>query len=296
MVGMEKGNRNILKGHLIGGSFILPIKKILCLNGNGGSHSKSEERSHSPSYIVLKYKGGIEMLKFYKNDYGQEMDKDKFMSLQSLIKNNDGLFKSDKQGRFILWKWTIDDLEEMGEGHWINNFIGVKEGHKYIVVDGFYSFSHGRGKGHRPASFCYEMDAHGVVARYKSRYTGDGDSYSLKSVEKDWERAVETPIETNTEAHREVSEAPESKWIGEVGERLTDLKLMVKYVNGFDGQFGFTYVYKMEDEDGNQFTWFTQKSLEQGQSYIVRGTVKKHDEFRGVKQTVLTRCHLKEVS
>ena len=44
------------------------------------------------------------------------------------------------------------------------------------------------------------------------------------------------------------------------------------------------------------FTWFPSKyvSAEIGDVYQVKATVKKHDEWRGRKQTLLTRCMLME--
>ena len=43
--------------------------------------------------------------------------------------------------------------------------------------------------------------------------------------------------------------------------------------------------------------WFTAKDLdlEKGQAVDLTGTVKKHEEFRGVKTTQLSRCIVKEV-
>jgi hypothetical protein len=43
--------------------------------------------------------------------------------------------------------------------------------------------------------------------------------------------------------------------------------------------------------------WFTAKDLdlEKGAVVDLTGTVKKHEEFRGVKTTQLSRCIIKEV-
>lgn len=52
-------------------------------------------------------------------------------------------------------------------------------------------------------------------------------------------------------------------------------------------------IYKFADADGNIFLWKTQKYIDEDDK-IARlvGTVKAHDEFRGVKQTHLTRCKI----
>lgn len=54
-----------------------------------------------------------------------------------------------------------------------------------------------------------------------------------------------------------------------------------------------TWIYKFTDGK-SQFVWFTGfKDIEVSQTCKLTGTVKKLDEFNGVKQTVVTRCKLK---
>jgi hypothetical protein len=81
------------------------------------------------------------------------------------------------------------------------------------------------------------------------------------------------------------------KHVGTVGERLRNLKLKVVRVIPREGQYGVTYITALEDQDGNQFTWFASGlELTAGESYTVTGTVKSHGDFKGIAQTVLTRC------
>ncbi len=47
----------------------------------------------------------------------------------------------------------------------------------------------------------------------------------------------------------------------------------------------------MVDEAGNIFVWKTGNWIEE-ESFIITGTVKKHEEFHGIKQTELTRCRI----
>jgi hypothetical protein len=237
---------------------------------------------------ITQRKGEVEM-EFYKNSYGEEMGKDQFMSLQSLIKNG-GLWKSEKQGKFILWKWTQD--EEFVKDCWIAQHGVYKEGMKYVIIDGFYSFGHGHGRGHRPALFLYELDSLGVVARYKGKYVGDVNNggTSLDKVILDWER--ETPAQPLSKA----PEAPErvksnSKHVGSVGERLKGLEVTVTFVKQFESEWGISTLHKFVDAEGNIFTWFSSsKVLELGNKYRMNAGIKKHEEYKEEKQTVLTRC------
>jgi hypothetical protein len=68
-------------------------------------------------------------------------------------------------------------------------------------------------------------------------------------------------------------------------------ELTVTKIIPSQSDFGSVSIHKMVDASGNIATWFsTGKELEAGKTYKITGTVKKHHEFRGIKQTVLTRC------
>lgn len=85
-----------------------------------------------------------------------------------------------------------------------------------------------------------------------------------------------------------------SEFVGEVGERI-DIAIRVERKSNFDGRYGTTNVYKMVDESGNIYSWFTTTSpMEAGKNYIIRGTVKEHTRYKNEKQTVLTRCKVLE--
>lgn len=228
-------------------------------------------------------------MEFYRNSFGEEMDKEKFMSLQSLIKNNDGLWKSEKQGNFFSKKWTED--EDFVKDSWITTFEIAKAGMKYIIVDGFNSFGHGGGRGHRPITYLYEIDHAGIVARYRTRHTGDINKggTSLKSVEEDWRR-TETPEAPQTS--QEAPEAPKkvSEYVGNAGDKLKQIELPLVFTTGYDTDFGYCVIHKFEDEAGNVLIWkTTSRALEAGKKYRFNATIKEHKEYNDTKQTILTR-------
>lgn len=88
-----------------------------------------------------------------------------------------------------------------------------------------------------------------------------------------------------------------SDYIGTVGEKITvkatcDHKAWYE-VSAFRG-YGTTtmYAHSFKDADGNILVWKTSKSGDwiKGDHVQVTGTIKDHSEYKGVKQTVLTRC------
>lgn len=87
-----------------------------------------------------------------------------------------------------------------------------------------------------------------------------------------------------------------SEYIGEVGERLRNLTAVYKSCRGFMGKYGWTNIHTFQRGE-DVLVWFTacDIELEYGTVVDLTGTVKKHEEFRGVKTTQLSRCIIKEV-
>jgi len=86
-----------------------------------------------------------------------------------------------------------------------------------------------------------------------------------------------------------------SEWIGEVGDKVKDIKVQLIRKYSMDGRYGLTTLYSFQDESGNILNWWTTtyKEIEVGQwTTIKTATIKKLDEYKGVKQTVLTRAKL----
>jgi hypothetical protein len=85
-----------------------------------------------------------------------------------------------------------------------------------------------------------------------------------------------------------------NEYFGEIKKRY-DLELTVKSISGFDGEWGYTTIYKMRDQENRAFSWFStsQKvSLDEGETYKCKATVKAHKEWNDWKETVLTRLNL----
>ena len=88
-----------------------------------------------------------------------------------------------------------------------------------------------------------------------------------------------------------------SEYVGEVGERLRNITAIYKSCRGFEGRFGWTNIYTFESEE-NILVWFTSSelTLKKGDIVNLTGTIKKHEEFRGVKTTQLSRCIVKTIA
>jgi len=81
-----------------------------------------------------------------------------------------------------------------------------------------------------------------------------------------------------------------SRFIGEVGKRECFMLTVTKHLT-FDGQYGVTHLYLFHDADGNVFKWMASRGqdFDVGRTYTGMATVKKHDDYKGIKQNVITR-------
>lgn len=95
-------------------------------------------------------------------------------------------------------------------------------------------------------------------------------------------------LEKQVELQNDRAKAADSVHFGQVGDRVV-LELKVERVFETETQWGCTYITQLADADGNRFKWFGSYGLEIGDTYVGRWTVKGHDEYKGVKETVLSR-------
>jgi hypothetical protein len=90
------------------------------------------------------------------------------------------------------------------------------------------------------------------------------------------------------------SNTPISSHIGTIGGHFQAL-VTLKGIHPYETQWGAGNMHIFNDEKGNVLVWYTSSStgFNEGDSALVKGKVKKHSEFRGIKQTQIT--HVKRV-
>jgi transcriptional regulator of NAD metabolism len=86
-----------------------------------------------------------------------------------------------------------------------------------------------------------------------------------------------------------------SKFFATEGDKVV-VKATLMMSREIEGNYGCTTMMKFVSEAGNALTWFASGSFAEGtwvigSEYILAGTVKKNEEYQGLKQTVLTRCN-----
>ena len=95
-------------------------------------------------------------------------------------------------------------------------------------------------------------------------------------------------------AREKAREQEKSEHYGVVGNRYKDIEVKsVNLVTSWEGQFGYTYIYKIVTADDFVLTWKTSNYLylENNEKFSsITFTVKAHSEYRGQNQTEVTRC------
>ena len=96
-------------------------------------------------------------------------------------------------------------------------------------------------------------------------------------------------IKEKIESYRPAA-AP-SEWIGVEGEKI-EVPATCVSIREFEGAFGLSQVFTFNDEEGNVIVWFSAShpDISVGDSGILKAGVKAHTEYKGQKQTQITRA------
>lgn len=81
-----------------------------------------------------------------------------------------------------------------------------------------------------------------------------------------------------------------NEWVGDIKQRM-EFEVRVVSIKVIDGYYNPVRIHRMLDDEGRTLVWFanTNADMEKGSTYHIKGTVKKHDEYEGWKQTHLSR-------
>ena len=91
----------------------------------------------------------------------------------------------------------------------------------------------------------------------------------------------------------EQEETTPSEWVGTVGDKITATVTFVR--KGWcDNRFGGSNIYTFRDANGNQIVWFTSVLMDKevGDTFNIKATVKAHNEYKGKKNTVISRAKI----
>lgn len=128
---------------------------------------------------------------------------------------------------------------------------------------------------------------HNLKVIVSNEYTSYKNLGILASLHQSYSNYMEKEMRNKTQ-HIEIT----NEYVREVGSKLEHVKVnSFKLVSMFDNMYGTTYLYSFIDTEGHAYIWYASKYIQNPEKVIaVSGKVKDHSEYRGIKQTVLTRC------
>lgn len=86
-----------------------------------------------------------------------------------------------------------------------------------------------------------------------------------------------------------------NSYVGTPGKRET-WDVVLDFVTGYEGGYGYVTVLKFRTPEGATLCWKASNTdlarSDVGKAYALTGTVKSHKEYKGAKQTLVSRCRL----
>ena len=225
-------------------------------------------------------------------------DADLFMSLKGLANKNSGFFKSAKQAQF-LFKQYSERFNLCHTPEQVTSMWGVPVAKDQITIDAtaFTTWADYGSRGIIPVMYVFVLDKLGVVSLYKVGGRGnlrDGWGPDPKKAKLMWERAADAVCPWEFPSPEAVAAAPvkTSNWLGLPGEKVEVLLKLVRVRDLGYGQFGQMVISVLETEAGDIVNVWKSLGIQQGEVVKMKGTIKTTDDYKGIKQTTLTRVKL----
>lgn len=144
-----------------------------------------------------------------------------------------------------------------------------------------------------PKTSDYNINLQSIAANNCCKYGALGYACSIPS-------AYDREFNYNAKQVAIKEQKKESAYFGTIKKRETfELKLIA--IKAIDSIYGTTYLHIFEDVDGNKANWFAsscpfgyddERQAAIGKMHKITGSVKDHSEYKGEKQTILTRCKI----
>ena len=199
---------------------------------------------------------------------------------------------------------TKGDVELLIKGKKSDNFVYVEPKTKWEDMEQWLKAAYGEAKDE------FSTNVHGVMFDPYSEELKLRDDIDMKYLGiacyafVGAKKAHDKELEKQARA-KMYKDSVKDEWFGNVGDKF-EKELMFEKIIGFEGYYGYTYFLFFRDEEGRVFKWSSSNGsykcwssvsgndgycdYEVGKKYLIKGSIKDHSEYNGVKQTVITRC------
>ena len=87
-----------------------------------------------------------------------------------------------------------------------------------------------------------------------------------------------------------------SEYVGTIKEKIQNIEVTLISTRTIDGYYGTSCIYTFKEGE-NVIIWITSSTkyndIKAGEHFTLSGTVKDHKLYKGIKQTIMTRCTIK---
>lgn len=98
---------------------------------------------------------------------------------------------------------------------------------------------------------------------------------------------------------KELNKNNNSNFVGNIKGKI-ETELIYLNCFSYETQWGTSHIFKFADDKSNIYIWSTNKglnysngfSVNEGDKIRIKGTIKEHKEYKGEKQTYITRCKI----
>jgi len=230
--------------------------------------------------------------------YSSKMDEENHRTLESLIKSNNGIFKSTKQRWYLLEKaWKSDKLGSTHGLDWSalkHRGFKAKDGDYLVEVNAMMVFGkRGAGQGTRWLEWGYIVDDAGVREKYKYKFIyregGNAGGLDPNGTKQEWKRQdtpavaefLELVAQEDMARDKKIkasnAELMKSDYIGVIGERVKGVEVEVLRKHFFETMYGTSSITVMKDKDGNMIQHFGKNMLKKDEKTTIDFTVKGHE-------------------
>ena len=135
---------------------------------------------------------------------------------------------------------------------------------------------------------------HNLKVACSLEYCDSGKLGLLVSAFPAYNRELEYADERKAREAQEAEARAKSSWLGRVGDKVSFQIADFRVISSWETQWGSTAVYKFVDKEGHEATWKTTNWVNDRRivGAKISGKVKELKEYRGIKQTELTRCKI----
>lgn len=135
-----------------------------------------------------------------------------------------------------------------------------------------------------------EWEQHDLVCVVRSEKLLETMYYKIHQEGKFTEKQLNFLKKLSEDRETEIKKQKQAIYIGKKGDKIEE-EVTVVFNTSVPTNYGIIYITNMENKDGVVFVVKSSSfSAKKDDKFILKGTIKAHEEYKGIKQNILIRC------